>query len=101
MGFKPMSCTSMHFFFSLFLVAGLCLVPELGLADFNSSLIGIKNSLTQVVLPTLSVIGIAIAAFSFFTGHPNSKQHMVYAIIGCIMGFGAEAIMNMIRSTVQ
>lgn len=75
--------------------------PELAHADLVSSLNGIKVKLTGVILPLLSVIGIAIAAVSFFTGNPNAKQHIVYAILGCIFGFGAQAIVDFIAQTVR
>lgn len=86
--------------FSLVMLA-LGLFPQLGFASFESSLIGIKSKLTLVILPVLSVIGLGFAAISFFTGNPNAKNIMVYAILGCIFGFGAEAIVDMIASTVR
>lgn len=84
----------------LFLVIGLCL-PDLAHAGLESSLIGIKTKLTGVILPLLSVIGIALAAVSFFTGNPQAKQHIAYAILGCIFGFGAQAIVDFIAQTVR
>jgi hypothetical protein len=85
------------------LLLALCLisVPEVCFASFESSLIGLKSKLTEVILPILSVIGLAIAAISFFTGNPQAKQHVFYAILGCIFGFGAEAIVDLISSTVR
>jgi len=77
------------------------LFPPLAQAGLESSLIGIKTKLTGVILPLLSVIGIAIAAISFFTGSPNSKQHILYAILGCIFGFGSQAIVDFISQTVR
>lgn len=79
----------------------VCLCPILAHAGLESSLVGIKTKLTGVILPVLSVIGIAIAAISFFTGNPNAKQHIAYAIIGCIFGFGAQAIVDFISQTVR
>lgn len=76
-------------------------VPDLAYADLVSSLNGIKMKLTGIILPLLSVIGIAIAAVSFFTGNPNAKQHIVYAVLGCIFGFGAQAIVDFIAQTVR
>lgn len=89
-----------------FIMFGVCLVvvalmPELAFASLESSLVGIKTKLTGIILPLLSVIGIAIAAISFFTGNPNAKQHIVYAVLGCIFGFGAQAIVDFIASTVR
>lgn len=76
-------------------------LPELSYADLESSLRGVKTKLTGVILPLLSVIGIALAALSFFTGNPNAKQHIVYAILGCMFGFGAQAIVDFIAQTVR
>lgn len=75
--------------------------PDLAYAGLESSLVGIKTKLTGVILPLLSVIGIAIAAISFFTGNPNAKTHIVYAILGCCFGFGAQAIVDFIAQTVR
>lgn len=88
------------FVFGMFLAVGL-LLPELAHADLVSSLNDVKFKLTGVILPLLSVIGIAVAAISFFTGNPNSKQHIFYAILGCIFGFGAQAIVDFIAQTVH
>lgn len=86
----------------LVLIAVCFLVfPVLAHAGLESSLLGIKSKLTGVILPVLSVIGIAVAAISFFTGNPNAKQHIAYAIIGCIFGFGAQAIVDFIAQTVR
>lgn len=90
----------------LFFLIGICalvmmLSPEFAHASLESSLIGIKTKLTGVILPLLSVIGIAIAAISFFTGNPNAKQHIVYAVLGCMFGFGAQAIVDFISQTVR
>lgn len=91
-----------HFFALLCAVAVFSLViPEMAHAGLESSLMGLKSKLTGVILPLLSVIGIAIAAISFFTGNPNAKQHVVYAILGCCFGFGAQAIVDFISQTVR
>ncbi len=84
----------------LFLLIGI-FMPDLAHASLESSLLGIKTKLTGVILPLLSVIGIAFAAISFFTGNPNAKQHIAYAILGCIFGFGAQAIVDFISQTVR
>ena len=76
-------------------------VPDLAHAGLETSLMGIKTKLTGVILPLLSVIGIAIAGISFFTGNPNAKQHIAYAIIGCMIGFGAQGIVDFIAQTVR
>ena len=90
----------------LFLIMAFVMItglacPEISHAGLESSLSGIKTKLTVVILPLLSVIGIAIAGTSFFTGNPNAKQHIAYAIIGCIIGFGAQGIVDFIAQTVR
>lgn len=79
----------------------MALIPDLAHASLESSLIGIKTKLTGVILPLRSVIGIAIAAISFFTGNPNAKQYIIYAVLGCMFGFGAQAIVDFIAQTVR
>ncbi len=76
-------------------------MPELAHAGLETSLMGIKSKLTVVILPLLSVIGIAIAGISFFTGNPNAKQHIAYAILGCMIGFGAQGIVDFISQTIR
>lgn len=89
-------------FLSLALILIITLLfPEISHAGLESSLVGIKSKLTGVILPLLSVIGIAIAGISFFTGNPNAKQHIAYAIIGSIIGFGAQGIVDFIAQTVR
>ena len=86
----------------LFLIlATFMLFPDSCFASFESSLMGLKSKLTGVILPLVSVIGLGIAAMSFFTGNPQAKQHIVYAIAGCIFGFGAQAIVDFIAQTVR
>lgn len=92
----------MQFVLTVAIVATLgIIVPEFAFAGLESSLMGIKTKLTGVILPLLSVIGIAIAGISFFTGNPNAKQHIAYAIIGCMIGFGAQGIVDFIAQTVR
>jgi len=85
----------------LTIAIGLALLPDLAQASLESSLMGLKSKLTGVILPVLSVIGIAIAAISFFTGNQNAKQHIAYAVMGCIFGFGSQAIVDFISQTVH
>ncbi len=84
-----------------FTAIAMLALPELAFAGLESSLLGLKSKLTGVILPVLSVIGIAIAAISFFTGNQNAKQHIAYAVMGCIFGFGSQAIVDFISQTVH
>ncbi len=88
------------FVLGLFLMIEI-FMPDLAHAGLESSLMGIKMKLTGVIMPLLSVIGIAFAAISFFTGNPQAKQHILYAVLGCMFGFGAQAIVDFISQTVR
>ena len=79
----------------------MLLWTEPSFASLESSLIGLKTKLTGIILPILSVMGLAIASLSLFTGNPNAKQHIMYAICGCLFGFGAEAIVTFISQTIR
>lgn len=79
----------------------MVLTPDLAHASLESSLNGIRTKLTGVILPVLSVIGIALASISFFTGNPQAKQHIFYAVMGAIIGFGAQSIVDFIAQTVR
>lgn len=77
------------------------LAPLLVHASVESSLMGMQTKLTRVILPVLSVIGIALAGLSFLTGNENAKKHIIYAIIGTAIGFGAQSITDLISQTVR
>ena len=86
----------------LFAVLGLAFVmPEIAHASVETSLMGIQTKLTRVILPTLSVIGIAWAAISLLSGNEKAKTHVFYAILASAFGFGAQAIVDFISQTVR
>lgn len=70
-------------------------------ASVESSLNGLKVVLLGSVLPICAVLALGFAAFSFFTGNPNSKQHLVYAVSGSIILFGAQSIVDLIERVVR
>ena len=76
-------------------------MAEPSYASFESSINGLRTKLMVVILPVLAVIGLVFSAMSFFTANPNAKQHVFYAILGCIFGFGAQAIVDLISQTVR
>jgi len=85
----------------LFLAMVLVILPELSFASVESSLMGIQTKLTRIILPVLSIISIAWAAFSMMSGNDKAKTHMWYAILGSIIGFGSGAIVDFISQTVR
>lgn len=84
--------------------AALCavsLMPTIAHASVESSLTGLKTTLIHGIMPTLAVIGIGLASFQFFTGNVNAKQQMTYAIIGAIILFAAQSIVDLLSSVVH
>lgn len=85
----------------LVLVIGLFLISPLAFASVESSLMGLKTVLLGSILPIFAVLGLGFAAFSFFTGNPNAKQHLIYAVIGSVILFGAQSIVDLLQRVVR
>ena len=84
-----------------YLVLATVLTSSVAHASVESSLLGLKTVLLGSILPVLAVIGLGFAGFSFFTGNPMAKQHLMYALIGCAVIFGAQAIVDMMSRVVR
>ena len=85
----------------LFFMLGALLIAPLAHASVESSLLGLKSALLGSVLPIFAVIALGFAAFSFFTGNPNAKQHLIYAVSGAVILFGAQSIIDLIERVVR
>ena len=83
------------------IVALVIAFPNAVHADFEGSLRSMKNQLSGVVLPLLSVIGLLVASFSYLTGNPEAKRHIIYALIGAGVGFGAQSIIDFLSSSIH
>lgn len=79
----------------------MLLLAPMAHASVESSLLGLKMVLLGSVLPIFAVIALGFAAFSFFTGNPNAKQHLIYAVSGAVILFGAQSIVDLIERTVR
>lgn len=75
-------------------------MPIVAEASVESALNGLKSALLVTVLPVFAVMALGFAAFSFFTGNPNAKQHLIYAVTGSIILFGAQSIVDLIHRVV-
>jgi len=80
---------------------GAALLPFVAHASVESSLAGLKTVLLSGILPIVAVMAIGIASFQFFTGNPNAKNNLWYAIIGAGLVFGAQSIIDLISRTVK
>ncbi|MBK9322405.1 MAG: hypothetical protein IPM97_05535 [Bdellovibrionaceae bacterium] len=83
------------------LISLLMIVAPLAEASVESSLMGLKNVVIGSILPIFAVLGLGFAAFSFFTGNINAKQHLVYAVTGATILFGAQSIVDLIQRVVR
>lgn len=85
----------------LIFVVSLLLVSSIAHASVESSLLGLKSVLLGSILPIFAVLGFGFAAFSFFTGSMNAKQHLIYAITGAVIAFGAQSIVDLLQRVVR
>ena len=79
----------------------MLLAPDLGFCSVESTLSAIQSRLITTILPLMGILGIIWAAFSFFSGNPNAKNHLFLAIVGALIGFGAPSIIAFIRGLVN
>lgn len=79
----------------------LCIVPTIAFGSVESSLQAVQSKLVGTLLPLAAICGLVIAAFSFVMGHANARQHLFYAVIGAIVGFGSESIIALIRGLIH
>ncbi len=89
-----------------YLVPACCLTacllaPELSHATVETTLSNIQDKLITTILPLISILGLVFAGFSFVAGSQNAKSHLILAIIGAAVGFGAPSIVAMIRGLVN
>lgn len=76
-------------------------VPWMALGSVEGSLIAVQAKLVGTILPLAAICGLVVAGFSFVAGHPNARSHLSLAIMGAVVGFGAESIVALIRSLIQ
>lgn len=85
----------------LALCALIALCPHFAFASVESSLSAVQAKLVGTILPLAAICGLVMAGFSFVLGHQNARQHLVLAIVGAVVGFGAESIVALIRSLIH
>jgi type IV secretory pathway VirB2 component (pilin) len=79
----------------------LLLMSPLAHASVESSLLGLKSVLLGSILPIFAVLGLAFAAFSFITGNQDAKRHLTYAVVGSVILFGAQSIVDLLERVVR
>ena len=90
-----------HFLIPCLALCAVMLLPELGFCSVESTLSNISTRLISVILPLVAILGLVFAAISFAMGNPNARSHLILAIFGAAVGFGAPSIIAFIRGLVQ
>lgn len=85
----------------IFLLAVTVIMPLAAHASVESSLMAVQDRLVGTILPLAAVLGFVFAGFSYITGSPSARTHLVLAIIGAVVGFGASSIVNLIQSLIH
>jgi type IV secretory pathway VirB2 component (pilin) len=75
--------------------------PTIAFCSVESSLAAVQEKLVGTLLPLAAMCGLVIAGISFVAGHANARQHLIYAIVGAIVGFGSESIVSFIRNLIH
>lgn len=81
--------------------SALLVAPVIAFGSVESSLAAVQEKLVGTLLPLAAMCGLVIAGLSFVAGHPNARSHLVYAIVGAIVGFGSESIVSFIRGLIH
>ena len=76
-------------------------IPTLAYASVESSLMAIQSKLINFVLPVGGIIGLIFAGLSFVMGRENARSHLILALIGAGVGFGAPSLIEFIRGIVN
>lgn len=82
-------------------LCAVALMPLAAHASVESSLMGLKTTLLSGLLPILAVMALGFAAFQFFTGNINAKQYLIYAVVGSVILFGAQSIVDLLSRVVR
>ena len=84
-----------------YLLAATVFVPCLASASVESTMQAVQNKLTGTILPLAAVLGLIFAGLSYVTGSANARSHLMLAIMGAVIGFGAQSIVDLIRTLVH
>jgi type IV secretory pathway VirB2 component (pilin) len=88
-------------FIYLVAVATILMFPGLAYCSVESSLMAVQSKLITTILPLAAVLGLVFAGLSFVAGSANARNHLVLAIMGAVIGFGAPSIIQFIQQLVN
>ena len=87
--------------FSLLTLILVVSFPLLGFCSVESSLVAVQTKLIGTILPLAAIIGLVFAGLSFVAGSPNARNHLILAMVGAAIGFGAPSIVSWIQSLIH
>lgn len=82
-------------------LVAVMLMPMLGMASVESSLSAVQSKLIGTILPLVAILGLVFAGLSFVMGSANARTHLILAMFGAAIGFGAPSIVSWIQSMIH
>ncbi len=82
-------------------IMAIALMPAMAHASVESTLTMLQGKIINTILPLIGILGIAFAGLSFLMGSANARAHLMLALLGAVIGFGAPSIIAFIRGFVQ
>lgn len=87
--------------FLVFLILIAVAVPTTGFCSVESSLIAVQTRLVGTIVPLAAILGLIFAGLSFVAGSPNARSHLMLAMLGAAVAFGASSIVSFIQGLVH
>jgi type IV secretory pathway VirB2 component (pilin) len=100
-GARGIRSEHLRFISGILVCSTIMIAPVIAFGSVESSLAAVQEKLVGTLLPLAAMCGLVVAGLSFVAGHPNARSHLVYAIIGAIVGFGSESIVSFIRGLIH
>jgi len=77
------------------------LAPLAGHASVESSLSAVQDRLVGTIVPLAAILGLIFAGLSFVAGSANARSHLMLAMLGAAVAFGASSIVSWIQALVH
>ena len=87
----------MFFIMGVFLIMPEMSFAQYGGGDFQSKIGSVTRSLVDVLIPAVSILGLAYAAILAATGDAEAKSRMVLIAIASIVAFLAPMIIHWLQ----
>lgn len=85
----------------MFIAACMSLFPTSLLASVEGSLENVQKIMVGKIGTLVAVLGFIFAGFSYITGNPNARTHLILAVTGACVLFGASSIVSFIQNLIH